>query len=691
MTREKRLYSGPKSIDDWQILDDSGKWEFSAGSLTSPDNEARAGGNVDLPRRFRLSLAMSWKGRADFVLSLGCREPNKPKPVPEGRALVQPAQDNAAVRLEMWDAQLAVVREVGNLADIAVLPLDDGVSKFELVFYIDQVAGLVAVYSPRGKMLEEIRVAEDKGKSNAFALLENHGKSVSLDRFDVYEWDGHLPDSTEYPEGYVLDDKDEIYQTSVAGFDAKKKSLVLADKDKTQIPVGSIRRIILENSETDKTKKTETKDESVDHLRKLRMTRTKKTNPQTPIRMTLTNPAEPGPQFVKIPEDETRLIEVEFADSSRLVGYVGSSKEGQVRFIGDGLLDSFGCDIDQIVAISGAGTSFAPEPPKETKGTLTVKDFGSIAGVLVDNADANTQTVLRWRPWGSPSEVAVKPKHNGTILYGRKGVYRTTTRKAQPAAVQQRQGGLDGLIGGLFGGGNKPNPNNPPRVKVDPDNSDQAAKKQIPQFEIVFRSGDTVDGAVSEISAHGVVFTSTETSTTSVEHDQMDSITLSRMVSKPNFDDEELKRLMTVPRNQKNDPPTHLLISTTGDYLRGRLVGVNEDLVGLEVRLSVHEIPRENVSRIIWLHERPWLDDKKDPAADDSGEEAGVPRIEVETPGNELDQPFLVHVVRPDKRGVTFVPSKIVDGTLMGTSDLLGDCSVKTGFGSLGIVWAECW
>ena len=257
--RGARLYSGPKSLDDWEVLDSTGKWSYEAGSLISPDLDAKATCDVGLPEKFRLSLSMSWQGRADFVLSLGSKKPKKPAPKPANnrvrRAMVQPVQDPAAVRLEMWDAQLAVVREVGNLADIAVLPLEDGISKFELTFYVDQIAGLVAVYSPRGKLLEEIRVAEEKGQTQSFAILDNRGKSISLDQFDVYEWDGHLPDSTEYPDGYVLDNDDTVFNGQVVGFDPSSGDLqVMVGEDEKAIALASVQRVLIvkEKAETKK-------------------------------------------------------------------------------------------------------------------------------------------------------------------------------------------------------------------------------------------------------------------------------------------------------------------------------------------------------------------------------------------------------------------------------------------------------
>ena len=648
----KRVYSGPKSIDDWNILDDTGKWQFAAGALTSPDNEARAAGNVNLPGKFRLVLSMSWQGRADFVLSLGCKQPRKPSPQPKNRrAIVQSPQENAAVRLEMWDAQLAVVREVGNLADIAVLPLDDGISKFELVFYVDQIEGLVAVYSPRGKMLEKIKVSDQKGIANKFALLENHGKSVSVSRFDVFEWDGHLPDSTEFPDGYVLDTDDVVSSSTVTGYDAKSGTLDLVDlkdaKKTGDIALKDVRRIILAANDSGE-KEAESADKDDESADKDDRSDSKSKEPSG------------GPKFEAITLDEMRLIEVDFADTSRLVGYLAKSSDGKFTFFGNGIAGKFQADVDQVVAISGSGKPFRAEKLPGVVGEL-VTDQSRLQGCLVKpiaGGAAADSSVLTWRPCFSSSNVAISIEQSGSIDYAKTN--RNSAPVARPSAVPaaakpKPAGALNNLIAGVFSA----RPNRKP--------GEPAGESSKLKYEIVFRSGDTIDGYVRSVDQRGVTFESDETSTTFVPHEQMDSITLGRMISKPNFDETELKRLLTVPRSRKSDPPTHLFVSTTGDYLRGRLIGVNEKLVGAEVRLDVQEIPRENVARVIWLHERPWLDAEDDKKMDEAAKAAQA----------DQSNPFLVHAVRQSKRGVTFEPTNYSDGTLKGTSELLGDCSVS--------------
>ena len=73
-------------------------------------------------------------------------------------------------------------------------------------------------------------------------------------------------------------------------------------------------------------------------------------------------------------------------------------------------------------------------------------------------------------------------------------------------------------------------------------------------------------------------------------------------------------RLLTLPRMQKADPPTHLIRSKNGDYLRGRVTKMDDKTLEVEVRLENKDVPRDRISRIIWLH-ADELDDAKKPAA----------------------------------------------------------------------------
>lgn len=63
----------------------------------------------------------------------------------------------------------------------------------------------------------------------------------------------------------------------------------------------------------------------------------------------------------------------------------------------------------------------------------------------------------------------------------------------------------------------------------------------------------------------------------------------------------KLARLLTVPRPQQGAPPTHVVRMSGGDYLRGRLVGLDSQTVRFHVAGDVKVLPRPDVARVIRL------------------------------------------------------------------------------------------
>ncbi|MFN9375095.1 MAG: hypothetical protein ACK6D3_24730 [Planctomycetaceae bacterium] len=68
--------------------------------------------------------------------------------------------------------------------------------------------------------------------------------------------------------------------------------------------------------------------------------------------------------------------------------------------------------------------------------------------------------------------------------------------------------------------------------------------------------------------------------------------------------------LLTIPRQRQGNPPTHLVRSQTGDFLRGRLSRIDAQEIVLEVRGQEQHLPLTVVAAIVWLHPPPELSEK---------------------------------------------------------------------------------
>ena len=109
---------------------------------------------------------------------------------------------------------------------------------------------------------------------------------------------------------------------------------------------------------------------------------------------------------------------------------------------------------------------------------------------------------------------------------------------------------------------------------------------------------------------------------------------------------------------QKEHPPTHLIRSRDGDYLRGRILEMDDRRLLVEVRLETREIPRNRISRIIWLHPEQ-LDKPSQPSKTITGSSAAQAQVILE-----------------DGIRLSFHPESLSESILSGTSEAIGPCRV---------------
>lgn len=120
-------------------------------------------------------------------------------------------------------------------------------------------------------------------------------------------------------------------------------------------------------------------------------------------------------------------------------------------------------------------------------------------------------------------------------------------------------------------------------------------------------------------------------------------------------------RLLTLPRSQQSDPPTHLVRLTGGDYLRGKLISLDDLSVVMEVAGVAKQLPRSAVTRLIWLSLEGDDPDAVALAAWEAGD--GVP----------------LRVMLKDGRRLTMRATGLEGSRLVGVNGLLGRVGVDLG------------
>jgi peroxiredoxin len=185
------------------------------------------------------------------------------------------------------------------------------------------------------------------------------------------------------------------------------------------------------------------------------------------------------------------------------------------------------------------------------------------------------------------------------------------------------------------------------------------AVQRFTRQSLHLRTGDVIPAQITKIDEQGITIKTPHSDGAVVPHDKVKAIELARdstltvKLNKP-----KRERLLTLPRMQKESPPTHLIRSRNGDYLRGRVFAMDDDTLKVEVRLETRDVPRSRVSRIIWLHPDE-IDPSKAPATPPNA--GGATRVQA---------------VRTDGIRLTFFADRFTGRILSGRSEILGPCRV---------------
>ena len=171
------------------------------------------------------------------------------------------------------------------------------------------------------------------------------------------------------------------------------------------------------------------------------------------------------------------------------------------------------------------------------------------------------------------------------------------------------------------------------------------------------RTGDVIPCRVTSITEEGVQFQSPITDAKFVPHSHVKAIELMPNLTARPLDKARRERLLTLPRMQRDNPPTQLVVSTNGDYLRGRLNEMDDRTLKMEVQLDNRQLARNRVAKIIWFH-ADELDGAAKPA-----EEPAITGLRVQAQRN-------------DGVRLTFSPERMNNMALSGASDVLGPCRV---------------
>ncbi|MFM9064553.1 MAG: hypothetical protein ACKOOI_16185, partial [Pirellula sp.] len=135
-------------------------------------------------------------------------------------------------------------------------------------------------------------------------------------------------------------------------------------------------------------------------------------------------------------------------------------------------------------------------------------------------------------------------------------------------------------------------------------------------------------------------------------------------------------RLLTLPRVQRSNPPTHLVVSRDGDLLRGKLVLFDRDQLGMDVRGEERTVLVKNIAELIALDPAPKLDETSESSEGSETGESGQSGKESTEETQVAAQADVYQINLEQGARVSIQPVSVDAESLKGIHPQLGECSL---------------
>lgn len=645
------IYLGPSGLDGWDFampgIPTGEIWTSEGGWPRTTTKNASLFRDFDLPARSAIEFELSWNNSPDFVLALGPRNLRGIVDVQEIVRGKKPIEDE--FRFEVWDGEIVVVGESERDADVAsVTPIASGPGAVRVQLYLDQQKQRLSIYSRSGKQTASVKLHSKKPEVRTGLRLTNRKGHIRLKHLRIAHWDGILPQDVQSDKSRIHQIDGTITYGRVTAYDAERKSFTLKRDDQSvEIEAASVSDVFLSPARS-----TEPLDSN--------QSSTKAPADSTTNVKDATNP---DPLFA--------ITRITCQDGSQFTGRLTGVQNGSIHLNSEFINETLQIALASVRSIARQGSEEKPAPRTTVSGAAGRLEIDGVKlpGRLLNGIETADTSCLVWHPDFSANSSPLAKNLSGRIVYRdppKPKPKTTVTIQHQNRQMVIRQMNRKPAIQG-FGDVFKQMLTG----KIAP------AKK--PTFRAAqtlhLRSGDTIPCEVVSVDEEGLHFTTPISDATFVSNDRIKGVELDGRIGSPSLEETKRKRLLTLPRLQKGSPPTHLIYSENGDFLRARLVSMSPDMLTVEVRLTNREIPRSRISQIIWLHADEL--ESEDAPDESTVEQPTSDKVAATSQaGHGKDQPngTRVQTLIRHKDRLTFFASKVEDSLLSGSSDILGEC-----------------
>jgi thiol-disulfide isomerase/thioredoxin len=537
-----------------------------------------------------------------------------------------------AFRLEAWQDELVLVREREQDADVVFLQkLAPSQGSVRLQIYFDQPRDRMLVYSSTGSRLGELSFPVEKGsKPQSMApqrgiQIVNSGGEFRLERLRIIRWNGEPPRTNQGDGERVYLADGTVRQGTLRRFRPDSQQFVM-DVDGREVT------ILQEQFES-----------------------------------AVFDPQEGTPDgYGPDPDKQIRVIG---RDGGRMAGKLKQVADGELWLEVPGFRQPWRTPLDQLQSLVVLQFDVPSTPAGGRIGRLEIPGI-RLQGQLSEGTSQEDATCFVWHPRGSRTASPLLPEVDGRIIYREPRAEPTSGRST--AARRVMPAPQVGVVGGFF------------RALTGESSSGTRSTRSVLAKSLHLRTGDVIPGEVTRIDESGVIFKTPVTDAEFVPHEKIKSLDLDMAFGSPKTDPVKQERLLTLPRMQRNNPPTHLIVSRNGDYLRTRLISLDGKEAHVEVRLERQVIPRDRIAQIIWLHDDELEPREASPAtqeesrSDDSTSTTERQSPEESSPaGREHRNMIRIQALRQDGIRLTFHAERVEGEAIIGSSDILGDCQVE--------------
>ena len=694
-------FVGNDGLASWQ-QGKPGTWRQENGRLISAAPGAKLFREFKAGARTRYDLSLSWRQRPTVQIAVGM-----------GGAQEMPG----AYRLELGPGGMVAVREAKGSADgdsaADLEPCGDlPENGLTLTVFIDQDAGRLAVMLPDAdKPIADLAIPSTGGKTGGGVQFTVVTGTAALDSLRVSPWRGGSLSLDDTREGAIRLRDGELLAAVVAGVEKGSGVAVVraaadaAGGEPRRIPLDTIEEMLFPSAA------------DVAGERKVAGRRGMQATDVYGSRLSgkllrveegavwLAHPAIEGPVSMPIATLATLVSLEQPAKEQKLPGRLGrlACEAGSLWGClakNDG---ATGGDPPAAAAIAwqplgslNASPFVMPEDGSQPEGTITYVETPS-GGVAASGANAiggmgghigtvNNRPAVVGLIADSPAQragvrpgemiLAIAPRGDGRfvdtaglsmedsqhLLRGRVGS-KLQLRLQMNGQEQSREVDLVRQSIPQLGG-------NPQLLQQALQAQDRLLPPEVVQVDqnapdwfgsrLILRTGETLPCRVEAIDDAGVRVLMQGGEPATVAADQVQAVELVPAVTRP-LTAEKIRSLTMLPRSQRQQPPTHVLRSVQGDYLRGRLVSMDTQTVRIAVEANPKgkplSIPRSDVSRLIWLHpenlETPWT-----------------------PPQPQGGQGLFVESVSGSTQRLRMMATGIEGNLLVGTSPVVGPCRI---------------